>query len=279
MKTRIISGFAMAPLLALVVLGGPCITILGFLIALMGIHEFFNGFRTMGARPSYPIAAVSVTLLYILHIVYEYFFRQQPDSSLYLMWLFISVIMCLFYLFKIEERRLEDSMVTITGIVYIGFFSYHAVMTESFFGGNGGSIGLHSSPVWMILITAFCTDIFAYFGGYFLGKHKLCPVISPKKTVEGSVCGTLGSVLFCVLFGYFFPVGEGLHLWEYAVIGLAGGIVSQFGDLTASIFKRKMGIKDYGNLIPGHGGIMDRFDSVLFTAPMVYYVMYILSAF
>lgn len=279
MKTRIISGFAMAPLLALVVLGGPCITILGFLIALMGIHEFFNGFRTMGARPSYPIAAVSVTLLYILHIVYEYFFRQQPDSSLYLMWLFISVIMCLFYLFKIEERRLEDSMVTITGIVYIGFFSYHAVMTESFFGGNGGSIGLHSSPVWLILITAFCTDIFAYFGGYFLGKHKLCPVISPKKTVEGSVCGTLGSVLFCVLFGYFFPVGEGLHLWEYAVIGLAGGIVSQFGDLTASIFKRKMGIKDYGNLIPGHGGIMDRFDSVLFTAPMVYYVMYILSAF
>ncbi len=279
MKTRIISGFAMAPLLALVVLGGPCITILGFLIALMGIHEFFNGFRTMGARPSYPIAAVSVTLLYILHIVYEYFFRQQPDASLYLMWLFISVIMCLLYLFKIEERRLEDSMVTITGIVYIGFFSYHAVMTESFFSGNGGSIGLHSSPVWLILITAFCTDIFAYFGGYFLGKHKLCPVISPKKTVEGSVCGTLGSVLFCVLFGYFFPVGEGLHLWEYAVIGLAGGIVSQFGDLTASIFKRKMGIKDYGNLIPGHGGIMDRFDSVLFTAPMVYYVMYILSAF
>lgn len=279
MKTRIISGFAMAPLLALVVLGGPCITFLGFLIALMGIHEFFNGFRTMGARPSYPIAVVSVTLLYAVHIVYEYFFRQQPDASVYLMWLFISVIMCLLYLFKIEERRLEDSMVTVMGIVYIGFFSYHAVMTESFFGGNGGMIGLHSSPVWLILITAFCTDIFAYFGGYFLGKHKLCPVISPKKTIEGSVCGTLGSVLFCVLFGYFFPVGEGLHLWEYAVIGLAGGIVSQFGDLTASIFKRKMGIKDYGNLIPGHGGIMDRFDSVLFTAPMVYYVMYILSLF
>ena len=91
--------------------------------------------------------------------------------------------------------------------------------------------------------------------------------------------GILGSVVFCMLFGYLFPVGDGLQLWEYAVIGVAGGIVSQFGDLTASIFKRKIGIKDYGTLIPGHGGIMDRFDSVLFTAPMVYYTLYILNAF
>ena len=279
MKTRIISGLVMAPLLILVVLGGPCITFLGFLIALMGIHEFFNGFRTIGIKPSYPIAAVSVTLLYALHLVYEYFFQVQPDASWYLLWLFISVLMCLLYLFKIEERRLEDAMVTITGIVYIGFFSYHAVMAEAYFGGSGGMIGLHSSPVWLILITAFCTDIFAYFGGYFLGKHKLCPVISPKKTIEGSVSGILGSVVFCMLFGYLFPVGDGLQLWEYAVIGVAGGLVSQFGDLTASIFKRKIGIKDYGTLIPGHGGIMDRFDSVLFTAPMVYYTLYILNAF
>lgn len=277
MKTRIISGLAMAPLLILVVLGGPCITILCFIIALMGIHEFFNGFRKMGARPSYLVAAVSVMLLYALHLIYEYCFGTQPDASWYLLWLFISVLMCLIYLFKIEERRLEDAMATLTGIVYIGFFSYHAVMTESFFGGGTGVISLHASPVWLILITAFCTDIFAYFGGYFLGKHKLCPVISPKKTIEGSVCGTAGSIIFCMIFGYFFPLGSVSDLWEYAVIGLAGGIISQFGDLTASIFKRKMGIKDYGALIPGHGGIMDRFDSVLFTAPMVYYVLYILS--
>jgi phosphatidate cytidylyltransferase len=279
MKTRIISGLVMAPLLIFVVLGGPFITFLGFIIALMGIHEFFNGFRTKGAKPSYTIAAVSVTLLYVFHITYGYFFNNLPDASLYMMWLFISVLMCLLYMFKIEDRQPEDAMITITGIVYIGFFSYHAVMTESFFGNGGWIPHIDASPVWLILITAFCTDIFAYFGGYFLGKHKLCPVISPKKTIEGSVCGILGSVVFCVLFGKFFPLSIGLELWEYAVIGVAGGIVSQFGDLTASIFKRKIGIKDYGTLIPGHGGIMDRFDSVLFTAPMVYYVLYILQLF
>ena len=158
-------------------------------------------------------------------------------------------------------------MATITGILYIGFFSYHAVLTENEF---WFVCSRHVSPVWLILITAFCTDIFAYFGGYFLGKHKLCPVISPKKTIEGSICGILGSVAFTWLFAYFFVEERSLVVW-FMVIGVLGGIISQIGDLTASIFKRKMGIKDYGNLIPGHGGVLDRFDSVLFTAPMVYY--------
>ena len=86
--------------------------------------------------------------------------------------------------------------------------------------------------------------------------------------MEGSAGGILGSILLCGLFSYFLIPRLLIHC---LIIGLLGGIVSQFGDLTASIFKRKMGIKDYGNLIPGHGGILDRFDSVLFTAPMVYY--------
>ena len=102
-------------------------------------------------------------------------------------------------------------------------------------------------------------------------------MISPKKTVEGSVCGILGSLIFSMLFGCFFM--DRSLLWACGVIGILGGITSQFGDLTASIFKRKMGIKDYGNLIPGHGGIMDRFDSVLFTAPTVYYCLFFLSEF
>ena len=115
----------------------------------------------------------------------------------------------------------------------------------------------------------------AYFTGYFLGKHKLCPKISPKKTIEGSIGGIIGSVVLSALFGYFFFERILIHC---IIIGIIGGIVSQFGDLTASVFKRKMGIKDYGNLIPGHGGILDRFDSVLFTAPMVYYyIMLVLS--
>ena len=108
----------------------------------------------------------------------------------------------------------------------------------------------------------------AYFVGRSLGKNKLCPKISPKKTIEGSIGGIIGSIIVCGLFGVIFARGLILHCF---IIGALGGVVSQFGDLTASVFKRKMGIKDYGNLIPGHGGILDRFDSVLFNAPLVFY--------
>lgn len=269
MKTRIISGLVMAPFLIIVLVGGPLITIAWLAIALMGIREFFNGFKALDVHASYPAAVVSVLLLCAVHYTAP-LLESGRQPALYLAWLFVSVLMCLLYLFNIEKRKLEDALATITGIVYIGFFSYHVVLTES-----AGSSLCRASAVWLILITAFCTDIFAYFGGYFFGKNKLCPKISPKKTREGSVCGTLGSVVFSMLFGWFFM--DHSLLWVCFLIGLLGGIVSQLGDLTASIFKRKMGIKDYGTLIPGHGGILDRFDSVLFTAPMVYYCLTLLS--
>lgn len=107
-----------------------------------------------------------------------------------------------------------------------------------------------------------------------MGKHKLCPVISPKKTWEGAIGGILGSMILCLVFGLIFMRHA---IVICLIVGFLGSIISMFGDLTASIFKRKMGIKDYGNLIPGHGGILDRFDSILFTAPLVYYVVNILS--
>ena len=138
---------------------------------------------------------------------------------------------------------------------------------------------IYSGMVWLVLLSAFCTDIFAYFTGVFLGKHKLCPNLSPKKTIEGAIGGTVGSIVCCGLFGKFLiPVVSGVYsaampdmTVHCLIIGFIGAIMAQCGDLTASAYKRKMGIKDYGTLIPGHGGIMDRFDSVLFTAPVVYY--------
>jgi phosphatidate cytidylyltransferase len=108
----------------------------------------------------------------------------------------------------------------------------------------------------------------AFFTGSLIGRHKLCPAISPKKTVEGAVGGFVGSVLLCGAFGYLLMPAL---LASCLILGAIGGVAAQLGDLTASVFKRGLGIKDYGNLIPGHGGILDRFDSVLFTAPVVYY--------
>ena len=273
MKTRIISGCILAPFLILVILGGPFITAAVFLISLAGLSEFYKGFRKMKIRPSFMIGIFSILGLYALDIA-VYHLKVFPEGItpyLYLLWLFLSVLASLLYMFNMEKRSLADGMATLTGIVYIAFFAYHAVLAENLFADMLGA-----SPVWMIVISAFGTDIFAYFGGYFLGKHKLCPTISPKKTIEGSLSGMLASVILCTVFGWFFM--DSSRLFVYAMTGLAGGIFSQFGDLTASVFKRKMGIKDYGNLIPGHGGIMDRFDSVLFTAPMVFYIMMIFYA-
>jgi phosphatidate cytidylyltransferase len=124
----------------------------------------------------------------------------------------------------------------------------------------------------LVFLTAFGTDIFAYFAGSFLGRHKLCPSISPKKTVEGAIGGVVGSVLLCGVFGYFALRGFFIHC---VVIGALGGVLSQVGDLVASVIKRGAGVKDYGRLIPGHGGLLDRIDSVLFTAPLVFYYVYI----
>ena len=253
MKTRIISGLVMLPFLAVFYFGGYVLMGVCFLIALMGVYEFYRGFHAMDIKPSYPVAVVSTLGLYAINIF-------QLESQWYMLWFFLSILLSLLYLFNIEERKLEDGLATVTGIFYVVFFSYHVLLVEQ--------TGAFAILIWLIVLSAFGTDIFAYFVGVTMGKHKLCPKISPKKSIEGSIGGILGSVILCGGFGYLFAPE---YLMHCIIIGVLGGVVSQFGDLTASIFKRKMGIKDYGNLIPGHGGILDRFDSVLFTAPLVYY--------
>lgn len=136
--------------------------------------------------------------------------------------------------------------------------------------------------IWVFLI-AWLTDSGAYFAGVFLGKHKLVPNISPKKTVEGSIGGIAAAVAACVAYytvytafmGQEFVLSTALFC---AVMGLIGSVLSQMGDLLASCIKRDFGVKDYGNILPGHGGLMDRFDSVVFIAPFVYYAVILLQA-
>ena len=238
MKTRVLSGLVMVPLLAILYFGGYVLFAACLCIGLMGVREFYNGFHAIGVKPSYPVACVAAVALYAVELF------GGDHREWYMLWFFGVVLASLLYLFKIEERKLEDAMATITGIFYVVFFSFHVTLVDR---------TDYSLMVWLIVITAFGTDIMAYFSGYLLGKHKLCPKISPKKTIEGSIGGILGSVILSGLFGWFFMPDVLVHC---LVIGVLGGIVSQFGDLTASIFKRKMGIKDYGNLIPGHGGLL-----------------------
>ena len=123
----------------------------------------------------------------------------------------------------------------------------------------------------LVFVSSWVCDTFAYFVGRTIGKHKLAPVLSPKKSIEGAVGGVAGSFLVGLLLGHFMDFNSLL----IAGISAAGAIVSQCGDLFASGIKRNYGIKDYGTLIPGHGGILDRFDSVIITAPIIYILSFI----
>lgn len=130
---------------------------------------------------------------------------------------------------------------------------------------------------FIIFVAAWMTDTFAYFTGFFLGKHKLCPEISPKKTVEGAAGGVvgaiIGSVLLTLIMNKCVGFEEGFSYLEAALIAVPLSFIGQIGDLAASLTKRHFGVKDYGKIFPGHGGVMDRFDSIIPITIMIYAII------
>lgn len=253
MKTRIISGLVMVPLLSIVYFGKLPLTIGCMIISLIGVKEFFTMYENKGIKPSKYLAYIMILILYALHVSIGF------KPYIFMAWIFISIAMSLIYGLDIVNRGPDDSIATMAGLMYLGFFPYHIVLLD-------GTV--HRLMIWMIFIAAFGSDIFAYFIGCSFGKHKMAPNLSPKKSIEGAIGGIAGAGILGLIFGMIFL----RSLWYHClIVGLIGGVISECGDLVASSFKRQMGIKDYGNLIPGHGGIMDRFDSVIFVAPVVYY--------
>ena len=164
-----------------------------------------------------------------------------------------------------------DVAVTIIGFIYVAIlFSFIPLVNEK----SGGQY-----LVWFIFIGSWLADTSAYYFGKYLGKRKLCPKVSPKKTIEGAIGGFLGSTIGCGVFGIivstYVPEVSIIH---YFLIGALCGVMGQFGDLVASTIKRYVGLKDYSNLIPGHGGVLDRFDSILLNAAVVfYYITFIIG--
>ncbi|MHB8172282.1 MAG: phosphatidate cytidylyltransferase [Thermincolia bacterium] len=151
---------------------------------------------------------------------------------------------------------------TLLGIFYVGWMFAHLYLIRQLPQGQGFHFLL------LVIVANWSTDTLAYFTGRALGKHKLAPVISPKKTVEGAIGGVLGGIIATVVFYLVSPQAELIH---YVVMGVGIGVLGQLGDLAESVLKRQAGVKDSGNLIPGHGGVLDRFDSILLTAPLAYY--------
>ena len=182
--------------------------------------------------------------------------------------LFLSLIMMMsVYVFAFPKYSAPQVMAAYFSLVYAPVMLSFVFLTREL------EHGVYL--VWMIFINSWISDTCAYLTGVMVGRHKLAPVLSPKKSVEGSVGGIVGSALAGALFGYYLDavLGTGQLTLLLAAVGGVGSVISQIGDLAASAVKRNYDIKDYGNLIPGHGGIMDRFDSVIFTAPITYFLI------
>lgn len=174
------------------------------------------------------------------------------------------------------------------GNAQIGF--YHVMLTM-FAGaviplGLSALVQLHGMEygkylVLLAVLLNFVTDGVAYFGGIFLGKHRGITKVSPKKSLEGYISGFAGGILFAVLYGMIIGAMEGrsVSLLSLGLCGLFGALVTELGDLVFSFVKRQYGIKDYGNLLPGHGGMLDRFDSMILCAPMVLFIVTYLPVF
>lgn len=176
------------------------------------------------------------------------------------------------YVFTFPKFTTEQITVAFFGIFYVGLMLSYLYQVRSMPDGK--------YLVWLIVLSSWGCDTCAYCAGMLLGKHKMAPKLSPKKTVEGAVGGVLGAALLGFLYGVYFE-GHMVELARPGVISAAAcaiaAVISQIGDLAASAIKRNHGVKDYGHLIPGHGGILDRFDSMIFTAPAIYFAVMFLG--
>lgn len=268
MKTRVISALVALPLLIIfVVLGGLPLKIAVTFIAIIGLYEIFKAFCGY-IKPVHYIGygAAIIYMAFIEKIIYT--------ASLFNVFAALFLVVILIYVvFTHESANTMDAVVTFFGFFYVCFLVSHVYLTRQFVHGH--------IFVWLIFMSAFGCDVGAYFTGMAFGKHKLVPELSPKKTVEGAVGGVVVAVCICVIYGIVIEVMNELAGVDTVLLcfltGLVGSIISQIGDLAASAMKRYTGIKDFGKIMPGHGGVLDRFDSVILTAPTVYYIMFYLT--
>lgn len=254
-RTRLISGIVlMAIAIALLTYGGFPLFWMITAISLIGLMELY---RTVKMEKSAP-----AIIGYISGIVIDILLLDGYYNYL-LFWLILTLmVMMACYVIQFPKYNSEQMTMLFFGLIYVTLMMSFVFKVR--FVENGILF------VWLIFIGAWGSDTCAYCVGKLCGKHKLPSKLSPNKTIEGCVGGILGAALIGFLFALaFFKDTD--YWWKFAIIGAVSSIISQIGDLTASAIKRNHDIKDYGKLIPGHGGILDRFDSILFIAPIVYY--------
>lgn len=258
---RLISGVLLVIIaLITIIIGKDVLFATIVIISLIGLSEILKVFKVHTKLPgiaAYLVAAGYFALLRLEHM--EYF---MPMIIGYLM-----VIMAI-YVFSFPKFHSNEIIPCFFGIFYV------VIMLSYVYQVRVMEDGLYT--VWLVFLCSWGCDTCAYLVGVMFGKHKMAPILSPKKSIEGAVGGLVGSALLGFVYAYIFKdnmnsINNPLVL--FPVVCVVGGLISMVGDLAASGIKRNNDIKDYGKLIPGHGGILDRFDSVIFTAPIIYYLI------
>lgn len=257
---RLISGIILIVIALFTIITGKDVLLATIvLISLIGLFELLRVFKLQ-----WKIIGI---IGYVATIAYYALIRFEKNE--YLMILFIAYLICLMaaYVFTFPKFKADDIMVCFFGLFYVVLmlsYVYQVRMME-----DGKYV------VWLIFLCSWGCDTCAYLVGVMFGKHKMAPVLSPKKSIEGGIGGVLGAALLGLAYATIFEDKLTIDNANivFPIVCAVGGIISQVGDLCASGIKRNHDIKDYSKLIPGHGGILDRFDSVIITAPIIFYLI------
>ena len=252
-KTRLISGIVLVLIaFGLLYTGGYVLAAALGIISLIGMFELYRIFK-IEKEPA-GVAGYIAAIVYYLNLLFGFI----PDMMMFV--LSVLVVLMFIYVFSYPKYKTEQMLAAFFAVFYV------AVMLSFVYRTRMLPMGTYT--VWLIFLCSWGCDTCAYCVGVLIGKHKRAPKLSPKKSIEGAVGGVVGAALLGVIYA---AATQG-KMAEYALICGVGALISMVGDLAASAIKRNQNIKDYGKLIPGHGGILDRFDSVIITAPVIYYL-------
>jgi len=261
MLTRLLTIIICVPVIFLCTYyGGWSFFVFVTVLALLSLNEFYTLMNKKGYSPSY-LVGNSVTIFFTWFITYTV---RHPHWEPYATGILTTAIIITFsagiFLKKAQDSTVNAS-VTLLGILYIGWlFSYLILIRE---------MTAHGAYLFFLMIAIWACDTTAYIVGTKIGRVKLSPYISPHKTVEGAISGFIVSVIAATVFGKMIN----MNITHSVILGIIIGIVGQISDLVESLIKRDAGVKDSSTAVPGHGGVLDRMDSFILTAPIMYYYL------
>lgn len=256
--TRMLIGFVLGTIaMSAIIASGIWLLVLVYVFVFVASREYVKILEHKGFYPS-------LKVIWLAEFVFGLIAYSQRYDLTALALTAFSIGSFMWVLFKGRQPYIANAATTVLGFIYCGWFPLQLLFlrelsSERFNDGLGFVV--------MMFVSILLTDIGAYYAGRHLGKHKLAPIVSPNKTIEGSIGGAVAAVLGALVVGYFI----GLE-WYYSLIaGLLCTVFAQIGDLCESLIKRDAGVKDSGDTLPGHGGFLDRADSFIFTIPVMYY--------